>query len=426
MSRSSAAFGHKEQGLFHSTANPLPSRNCPEAQLLLACARCDGEPQTTAQIKALLQKELDWKYILEKAQHHFITPLLYKGLKSSAPGLVPETVFCQLQKYCQLHTRNNLYLTRELLELLNLFAGHGIQALPLKGPVLAALAYGDLSLRQFADLDILIQPRDLLRTLNLFYARGYQLAIPLTRMQQVAPRLSQKKDLILTNRHGNVRVELHWRLSGNHFSFPVYMDKLWQRLEPLQLGGSSVRSLPLSDLLLFLCMHGARHGWQRLEWVCDIAQLIRRHPELDWQQLLSEARALGSERNLTLGLFLAHDLLDTELPAEVLRCIEADPIVASLAAEIEELLFSGFESSLDISYWHDYHMRVRERLRDKLRLRIHYYGRYLRLATVPTERERELFALPAALSFFYYIVRPIRLTKKYGLRALGWLVGGKK
>jgi hypothetical protein len=380
------------------------------------------DSKTAAQIKGLLEEELDWTYILEKAQRHFITPLLYKSLSTSCPQQVPEDVLCQLQKYCQSHTRHNLYLTRELLELLNLFEAHDIEALPLKGPVLAVVAYGNISLRQFADLDILIHPKALLKTLNLFYARGYQLSLPLTRMQQVAPRFSQKKDLILTSANGNVRVELHWRLSGNHFSFPVYMDKLWERLELLSIGGSGVRSLPLNDHLLFLCMHGTRHGWQRLEWICDIAQLLGLHTDLDWQQLLYEARALGSERNLALGLYLANDLLGAALPPEVLRGIQADPVVLSLANQIEAQFFSGFDSGLDIAYWHDYHLRVRERLRDKLRIRLHYYSRYLRIATVPTERERKLFSLPPSLSFFYYIVRPLRLTRKYGLDAMKWLL----
>lgn len=412
--------------MVNSNPNFQPSINCPEAQLLLACARLTVDLQTAAQIKLLLQEKLDWTYVIEKARQHFITPLLYKSLSTICPAQVPEAVLSQLQKYCQAHTHHNLYLTRELLEIVNLCEAHEIEALPLKGPLLAVVAYGNISLRQFADLDILIHPKDLLRALNLFYTRGYQLAVPLTRMQQVAPRLSQKKDLILTSANGSVRVELHWRLSGNHFSFPVYMNRLWERLETVALGGATVRSLPLNDLLLFLCMHGARHGWQRLQWICDIAQLIRKHPDLDWQQLLCEARALGSERNLALGLFLASDLLGAALPPEVLRGLQSDPVVVSLAAQIEGMLFNGFDGSLDIAYWHDYHLRVRERWRDKLRIRLHYYGRYLRIATVPTERERELFSLPAGLSFFYYIVRPLRLTGKYGVRALSWFLRGKK
>lgn len=390
------------------------SRSCPEAQLLLACARTSMDCETAERIKELLKEDLNWAYIIDKARRHFVTLLLYNSLSATCPEQVPTDVLSQLREHFKLHTRYNLYLTRELLNLLSSFNANDIQALPLKGPALAVMAYDNISLRQFADLDILIHPKDVIRALNLLYARGYKLAAPLTRIQQVAPRFSQKKDLILTNANGNVRVELHWRLTGNHFSFPIYMDKLWERLEPLKIGGATVRNLPLNDLLLFLCMHGARHGWERLEWICDIAELIRIHPDLNWKEITCQARALGSERNLALGLFLAHDLLGARLPKEILQGIAADRIVASLAAQIEEVLFRNIETPLGIAYWHDYHLRVRERLRDKIRLRIHYYGRYLRIATVPTERERDVFRLPAFLSFLYFIVRPVRLAKKYG------------
>jgi hypothetical protein len=56
---------------------------------------------------------------------------------------------------------------------------------------------------------------------------------------------------------------------------------------------------------------------------------------------------------------------------------------------------------------------VRERLRDKLHP---YYYRYLVQPVQPSELDRAVLRLPAALSFLYYFLRPIRLMGKYVFR----------
>jgi hypothetical protein len=52
---------------------------------------------------------------------------------------------------------------------------------------------------------------------------------------------------------------------------------LWERLEPIDLVGTAVLGLPLEDVLLFLCLHGFKHGWERVGWICDVTELLRVH-----------------------------------------------------------------------------------------------------------------------------------------------------
>jgi len=385
----------------------------PESLLLLACARTQVDSETADHIKSLLREELDWEFILRKAQQHCIAPLLYFNLTNICPELLPAKILDQMRGYLKFHTRFNVLMTGELLKLLRALEDEGIEALPFKGPVLASLAYGNIALRQFADLDILVHKRDALKAKSVLMSRGYELGIPLTLAQKYLPAISRKKDFILV-KGDSVRVELHWRLTGGHFSFSLNSRQLWERLDTIEIAGSPVRSLPPSTLLLFLCMHGSRHGWERLGWICDIAEMIRIHKEIDWNAFLKESRTIGSERNMALGLYLAHHLLGAALPQEVLQRVEADTVVVSLAAQIKDRLFRSLETSLDIAHWQEFHLRVRERLRDRIRVRAHYYFRYLHLLTSPTDRERELFSLPEPLSFFYYIIRPLRLAGKYG------------
>src|SRR2546421_2580085 len=355
-----------------------------EARLLIACARTNLDSEALGQINSLLHEKLDWDYVCRKAYQHGVLPLLYRSLLSCQKEIVPERVHSYLRDSFQENVRFNLCRTRELLKLLRLCEAKGIPTLPFKGPLLAVQAYGDLGLRQFSDLDILVTRADLPKVQDLLLADGYRLALPLKGIKRIVPALDRRKDQIFVKDDtSKIVIELHWRLTDKYFDFPLDMKRLWQRLVPVSLAGSIVRGLPLEDLILYLCMHGTRHSWERLAWICDVAELIRVHPEIDWDSLMNRARTLGNERSLSLGLFLASDLLGASLPEEVSARIQTDPKVRLVATRVRELLFQQDDNGLDISYWYRHHLLMRERFRDRVRLYIHYGRRYFRLTVTP-------------------------------------------
>ena len=386
----------------------------PEVQLILACARTSIDAEKASLIKELSQQPLDWTYILNKVNQHHILPLFYLNINALCSENVPKESLQRLRFDYLSHAQYNLLLTRELIQLLRLFEAQNIQALPLKGPVLAATIYKNLSHRQFADLDILVRERDFHKARAILKNRGYESASPLGALQRIAPLISRQKDQIFMSADGNIRVELHWRLTGRHFAFPIKMTLLWKHLEKVKVSGFGVNSLPGTELLLYLCMHGSRHGWERLQWICDIAEFIKLHPEIDWEDIWNKAQALGNERNLALGLLLAIEFLDAQVPKTVVNKINNDSIVKTLIIQICELIYSEDVASSDISHWLAYHLKMKERIQDRVKIRLHYYLRYVRIATSPTVHDRAFVMLPNSLTFLYYVLRPIRLAKIYG------------
>ena len=388
----------------------------PEARLILACSRTCINSSTSTQIKELLQEDLDWVYIIKSAQANGVTPLLCHNLLNSYAEFIPERFLSWLKGFSREHTRNNLLQTMELLKIIQLLENNDIPTLPLKGPTLAALVYGDVALRQFCDLDILVHKKNIRKSIKILVDHGYSLFSSPSWFARFPTFASRKKDVALVNDSKSVRIELHWRLSGRHFDLSLGKEALWRSLEKVSLAGNSVRTLPLNDLLLYLTMHGSRHGWMRLAWVCDIAELIRVHQNIDWEVLMTQARTLGCERTLLLGLFLANSLLQTPLPEEVLGKIEVDSVIKPIAAKACESLFDNNHSQYDISYWSKYHLAMKERLRERLRVRLHYYYRYFHIAITPNERDFSILPLPGFLRFLYYLLRPLRFSRDYGVR----------
>jgi len=387
---------------------------CPEDELLLCCARTCVDAATAKRISRLLRADLDWAYVMRTALSHGVMPLLYWSLHTTCPAEVPEAFRNALRDRFYANAGRNLCLTAALLQILHLLEGHGIPAVPCKGPVLAAAVYGNLALRQFSDLDILVHDRDVLKAKDLLISQGYR---PLRR------RTSAEEELLLQSRHayilvrndGMFAVDLHWRFADRAFFSPVDLECLWEHLEPVSLAGTTVHHFAPEDLLLILCVNGSKDSWKQLRTICDIAELIRVHQGMAWERVMEQASTLGSERVLFLGLLLARDLLGTYLPKEILQRIQASSVVKSLAAHVHERLFREIE----VDGWPAeverfvFGLRLRERVRD----RVWYCFCYV----IPTSADRALLPWPAGLSFLLCLLRPIRLTVKYGPPILNYI-----
>ncbi len=317
----------------------------PEVELLLCCARAHLDARRIARLHELLAGTMDWDYILRFAGSHGLVPLLSYHLHNHVPEKIPPGVYEKLRDQFRRISALNVYLSGELRRLLKLFAAHEIDALPYKGPALAAQAYGNIALRHFGDLDILVRERDVLRVKALLDGEGYELHPQLNGVQQ-ALMLRTQCNLPFTRDRHRLIVEIHWRVSARLFSAPLDADDLWNNVGLDSFEGMTIKTLAPEDLLLSLCVHGAKHLWERLSWIADIAQLIEEHPALNWAGLLHRAGQTGSERMLLLGLWVAHELLGAKLPAKVEARVESDAEIPFLAGQIySRLLSEGSEAN---------------------------------------------------------------------------------
>jgi len=301
-------------------------------------------------------------------------------------------------------THRSLLLVRELFAILDTFEALGIPAVVLKGPALAVAVYGDLGLRQFRDLDVLVHNPDVARAKRALLTHGYRLPARVP----PAPLPSQHHHRLV--RSDGTIVELHWALAPPDFAFPLDADEVWSRLERVSLGGRTVLTLGVEDLALFLCAHGAKHLWERLSWVCDIAALLARRPDLDWDAVLTSARQRGAERMVLLALHLADDLLGAPVPEAAHERLRGDPAVRALGERVRIRMFAGPHPP---TVWERraFYWRVRERWRDRLR-------DLARAVFTPTEGDWQVVRFPNSLSSLYYLIRPLRLAAKYGARLL--------
>jgi hypothetical protein len=362
-------------------------------QLLLACAHAHLAPPAKANLQHLLSLPLDWEQVLSLASMHGLLPLLHSHLREysqepSADGapmpssLVPPEVARHLQSEFNVAVAGNLFLTAELINILRHLAAQDIPVLCYKGPSLAVLSYGNLLLRPFNDLDLLLQRPDLQRAEAVLTAMGYKLGQHSdVETNEYAHCLSREVGPDATE----AVVELHWSIAPRHEALPLPMEAIWKRTAQVDLCGTKAPVPAREELILLLCCHGYKHRWERIEWISGIASLLAGETPVDWRRLMSLARRWGVRRVLFLGLWLAHQLLGARLEKSALRAVRRDTTVTTIADAIMDSLLQPPPLSDDVTppmaQISLYHLKMRERLRDKLR-----YG--LALALTPHQISR--------------------------------------
>ncbi len=382
-----------------------------EAELLVCCARLELEPRDQERIAQLLQGPIDWNDLIGLAQVHALLPLVHRHLTEVARDLVPRAAFVELWARYEQRSRLNQSMTADLLDLLAALDSQGIPALPYKGPALAFSLYGDVALREFGDLDILVRAKDLARAKALLRDRGYLPEYPLEPGVEAAFLRSPSQYHLVLARKNGATVELHWKTDAEFPVEPHDDDAWWEALGRAPLQESTVRCFAPRELALVLLLHGSKHYWGSLGWLVDVAELLKRNPQIDWDWVLARAASLGCERRVALGVHLADRVVRAPVPESVRLRADAVPGVLEIARQIRETLFDCSAAE----------MSALQTLRLNLRL---YEGTGRRLAHLshtiwsPSLVEWMRWPLPRPLFFLYPVLRLTRLTGKYLVRPL--------
>jgi hypothetical protein len=394
--------------------------NQPEEELLLSV--CTANADRTGQINQLLQGDIDWTRVANLADRHRVTPILYRQLSRIAPEIVAQPALRQIVSRFHCIAKQNLLLAKELLLLLELFQENDIPVILLKGPLLAVSVFGDLCGRQFGDLDLLLRPANLPKARRLLQSRGYRPEIAMEAATEAAYIRSEHAFQYLRD-EDNLVVELHWRLEDHYLKFPFDMERLWSSASSEQLFGNPVASLSSEILFLYLCMHGAKHYWERLEWIACLPAVIRTYVDLNWLLVIEMARSMGGLRILHLGLLLANQLDPSEATQAPLAMLGKDPIAEDLSKTVWARLFADeIDHSSREVYRFRFYLKARERLWDRLSV--------VRSTTIriphPNSDVLDRVRLPDSLLFLHYLLGPIRRLKRYGLRGLAGVLNPKR
>ncbi|MGZ4730703.1 MAG: nucleotidyltransferase domain-containing protein [Terriglobales bacterium] len=341
---------------------------------------------------------MDWGRLAQLAHHHGLVPRLYRRL-STGMNARDSTGLEALRQQDQSNAHRALWLTVELLNICRHLQARGLEVLPYKGPVLAEMLYGNVALRQFSDLDLLIRCQDLPRIKVALAELGYA---PGLRLAKAAERdyLKSGYEYTFDGARGRNLLEIKWQVLPRFYAIGFDVGDFFKRAAVVTIEGQKLRTLSDQDLMLVLCVHAAKHAWGQISWLSDIVQLARSRA-LDWTALRAEAERLGIARIVTLTFLLAHELLGADCP--VLLEAEKDAATESLTQRILKMMVADEEFDPEtIAYF-----RLMTELRERRRDRVSFWWRLL---VTPGAGEWSVVQLPRPLFPIYRVVRVCRLT----------------
>jgi Uncharacterised nucleotidyltransferase len=375
----------------------------PEFELLLACSAVARSAESTPDLRVRLGAGTDWQQVLRLSEHHGVTPLVHQALRE-VPDCVPPAVLDDLARRCEHNALRNLRFTAELSRILDCLEAHGIAAIPYKGPVLAEAVYGDLALREFSDLDVLVRPGDVLPAKDALRELGFVPGSQFTPAEERA-HLESGNEFVFDGPAGRNLLEIQWAIVPRFYAVDLNLDRFFARASRAEVGGRTVRALSAEDLLLALCVHAAKHAWKRLCWLRDIAGVVQSQP-LNWDVVLQRARGLGMARILGVSLALGGRLLGASMPDSLTDKWDNDSDVTKLCHQVARHMPNSEEYNAETFQYFRFMLRLRERVSDRARF-------LFRLASTPSVGEWSVVRLPARLFPLYRLVRMFRIVGRF-------------
>jgi len=402
-----------------SAASAQHSRN--EITLLLWLLREPGR----ADLGWPQVADWDWRGFAEACDHHDVAPFIYcrlRGLGITAPPRLLEHLRLRFLE----GSSRNYHLAQKLIDLTFLFKEHQIPVLAYKGPTLAMVAYGDLALRSYQDLDLVIHPEHLPKAVRVMTRSGFEFTPDWWNpCQPENPKyVARHHEIPLRAQDKSYFVDLHWKLAAHEArAFRLDVDETWSRAEEIELLQTGISTMCREDLFLALCCHGTWHRWGRLKWLLDIAELLRNAETLKWLQLeeMTSNRPLV-RASASLAVALARELLEVDVPAEAARILPATERIRTMAAAIrDETMLRGharenWTALLELegsplgwtNYW-------------GVNTAWWFHQMFLRVGP----EERAVVPLPQRLHFLYHFIRPVWLAFKYSRRVARMVLDGR-
>lgn len=363
-----------------------------------SCARHVGEGSWDRGVGRTLSAE-DWGRAVELADRHRVLPMLVAFTRESESAAPPERIADELRTHMHTVTRHNLAVADALERSCQVLDRADVRALAYKGPVIATRLHGGLNRRQYLDLDVLVDEPVFGRAATALEAAGFE----------AKKRLHGLHEVVYADDRGTI-VDLHASATPRYFPGSIAFDSLWGRRDTVDIGTTRVPTLGLEDLLVVLSVHGTKHCWRRLAWIVDIARLLAAEP-LDWTRVAAQAQRVHGRRMVRLARAMAVDLLGIDEPDAPGIDPKAHDPIGNLVTRSREGLFTPDERPFIDRF--RYHV-------DAMDGRLNGLQYALRLATIPSEADRNLVALPEPLAPLYSAIRPPRLLGTYLRR---WLAG---
>jgi hypothetical protein len=376
-----------------------------DLQFLIACCQVEQSDVDTNFILNYLsdKDEEQLQNLILLSLRHGILPLVYKTTKELSAqneNTIPSTFLTELKTQYMRISQRNMLMSAELIRIMKLLNENNIEALAFKGPTLSQMAYGDITLRQYVDLDVLTRKEDIYKIDALLQKEGYKRLFAITPAQEKV-YIQYSHDIGLIHPKKGIHFEMHWAFLDDDYPMQVGLEDFWKATQIVKINGHDIPTFSNENLLYYLCIHGSKHLWERIEWIKDLDLMVR-NETIDWDVLIAKVEGSGFEKMVYLGFSLSASLFATPLPKTVYDQIVKQQQLNALSAFVLESWGTPQSTFAKTAAMLKLFPGIKEQA-----IFLH------KIILKPSLNEYWYIDLPKGFYWGYYLVRPYLLLKKY-------------
>jgi len=265
------------------------------------------------QLSALEQhfRQLPSNDLLAVIRRHRLESFLQRNQLTER--LMPELAVA-IRSNAHQETIVSLTLISLIREISARFEQAGLAILFFKGIALSLQTTGLVSSRGSGDVDILVNPNQLVATVELLETAGFRREpgrFP-QGLESLRGRYSRwaYNELLMTRKgpSGIEQLDLHWALATMRAPLPSF-EAAWDQREKLSSNGFRMATLCRRHAFEHACVHAAVDQWKSLRHLIDIDRLASELPDSDLADL-SDSAALRCSCAAAFDLFRSDKLQD--------------------------------------------------------------------------------------------------------------------
>jgi SAM-dependent methyltransferase len=370
---------------------PLLSPLRREDEILLCCARA-GLAQVSGCCHHVLAGDVDWSYLFWSAEVHGLLPMLSAELERCGWNTVPERVRDSLTVAYRENERRTSRASAWIAATAARLESEGVPVLVVRGA----------SAKVVSEIDLLVRRCHVEAAKRLLILNGCEAAFSSPGTTTARERVFAKANhgYVLGTDAVDALVNLRHAITPSSFPARFDIEQLFRDARRIAVADSSVLVPGAIDEVLASCLRGSVELWKRLSDLCDLADLIARHDDLDWDALLIRAQRTRCSAAVALGLALADSRLGVASPARVRTWIRRHDGAMALASAVSERPLTQARRPPTLGERLRFHGALRDTVWEKIL-------QYLAIA-VPGPHDAPAAAVPAWLDPLYYLVRPFR------------------
>ncbi len=290
-----------------------------EDRLILSCIKINPDQSELELIDKLIPQVSDWDYFISTIIGRGIGPLFYNKLPLLVnANQIPPVVKTKLQQAYYKTLSRSVVLYEHFREAMKLYNEAGIDVIALKGIYLSEKLYGDIGLRQFSDIDLLVKVVDAEKCISIlgqsgYHSSEYKVADFVRRNTEILHYPPMIKD--------GVSIEIHTKLHKNSEKYKMDVKQVWKNASPVTLNGAKVYVPDIYHQLIHLCLHLDKHfRGGHVQFTCfnDICNFVESNLNLiNWNQLIEICKTYRCESIVFEYLILVHQFMNVSLPLNI-------------------------------------------------------------------------------------------------------------